>query len=109
MTGTVAFTSGEEVSKKFRLFLKVREIKGIQKILDEVQMLPFEERERWIDEYGEMINEAIDEFVDDSGITIENIFSDDEALALSQELIFTLKETISTVEGIMYEDAQLES
>ena len=56
-----------------------------------------------------MINEAIDEFVDDSGITIENIFSDDEALALSQELIFTLKETISTVEGIMYEDAQLES
>ena len=52
MTGTVAFTSGDEVSKKFRLFLKVREIKGIQKILEEVQMLPSLQREEWIEEYG---------------------------------------------------------
>lgn len=109
MTGAVAFASGTEVSKKFQLYLKVREIKGIRKVLQEVEQLPFPERESWIEEYGDMINSAIDAFVDDSSITFENIFGDDETLTLSQELVTTLKDTIETVEGMLYPDSQLES
>lgn len=109
MTGTVAFASGTDVSKKFKLFLKVREIKGIRKILQEVEQLPFQERESWIEEYGDMINSAIDDFVDDSTISFDNIFGDDETLNLSQELVTTLKDTIETVEGMLYPDSQLES
>lgn len=109
MTGTVTVASTNEVSSKFKLYLKVREIKGIQEVLSQVQMLSIEERESWVEEYGDMINDAIDAFVDDSGMTIEHVFADDEALALSQELVETLKDTILTVEGIMYQDSQLES
>jgi len=109
MTATMDFSSTEEISKKFKLFLKVREIKGIQKILQEVTLLSSGEREEWIGTYGEMINNAIDTFVDDSNIGIENIFADDESLELSQELIMTLKDTILTVESILYNESQLES
>lgn len=109
MTGSVAFASGKEVSKKFRLFLKVREIKGIRQVLYDIEKMPLGAREEWIEEYGDMINAALDDFVDDSSFTFENIFSDDETLALSQELVLTLKETIQTVEGMLYPDSVLES
>ena len=109
MTGIVSFASGHEVSSKFKLFLKVREIKGIQKILTEVEQLNLSKREEWIKEYGDLINNAIDAFVDDSGMMMEHVFADDEALALSQELVTTLKDTIETVEGILYNDSFLES
>lgn len=109
MTGTVAFASKKEVSKKFKLYLKVREIKGIQKILNDIEQLPLGDREEWIEEYGDMINTALDEFVDDSSFSFENIFTDDETLALSQELVVTLRDTIQTVEGMLYPDTLLES
>lgn len=109
MYGTGTFASQHEVSNKFRLYLKVREIKGIQKVLAEVEQLSLEAREAWIEEYGDLINDAIDAFVEDSGLSFDNVFSDDEALALSQELIVTLKDAIQTVEGIMYQEVQLES
>lgn len=109
MIGTVAFASGLEVSKKFKLYLKLREIKGIQRVLTEVTQLSSEEQDKWVEEYGEMVNTAIDSFVDDSSMTFESIFTDDEMLELSQELIITLKETIEAVEGMLYPDSQLES
>ncbi|NCN50934.1 MAG: hypothetical protein GW762_00615 [Candidatus Pacebacteria bacterium] len=109
MTGTVAFASGAEVSKKFKLYLKVREIKGIKKVISEIEQLPLGDREEWIEEYGDMINTALDNFVDDSSFSFENIFNDDETLALSQELVSTLKDTIQSVEGMLYPDSLLES
>ncbi len=109
MTGTALFVSGHEVSQKTKLFLKVREIKGIKQVLSQVEMMSAVEREEWIEEYGDMINDAIDRFVSDSQFSLENIFTDDEVLYLSQELVTTLKETIQTVEGMLYTQAQLES
>ncbi|MCA9368939.1 MAG: hypothetical protein H6773_02425 [Pseudomonadales bacterium] len=109
MTGTVSFVSGHEVSKKTQLFLKVREIKEIRRILSNVEAMSQLDQDQWVEEYGEMINDAIDSFIDDSQFSLEHAFADDEILALSQELLLTLKETIETVEGIMYAQSQLES
>ncbi len=109
MTDVAGFVPEHTLSSKFKLYLKVREIKQIYKIVQEIKSLSPSQREKWVEEYGDYIHDAIDTYVEDSDSTLgEGVLFDDELMAMSQELVRTLRDTITTVEDMLYEEASLE-
>lgn len=97
------------VSAKFNLFLKAHELKEVSKILEQVLLLPQDERTAWVEENGEMLSEAIDIFVQDSNLTLEEVTMDTETLELSKELVLSLRDTMNIIQGILFERQKLAS
>lgn len=102
--------SGEKLSSlKFILYLKNKEISAVNKMLEKVLQLPLNEQQNWADENGEMLNQALDIFVEDSNTLLDKITLDDEILELSQKLIFALRDALHSAEALLGSQAQLDS
>ncbi len=87
-------------STKFSLFLKTRELQQIATSLKSILLKPQKDRAAWLEEYGEIINEAFDSYVDESNFILDSVSFDEESLALSQELVMTLRDALTMIEGI---------
>lgn len=98
-----------ESSHKFKLFLKNREIQQIKHLLGHVVHMNSQERTRWIEQYGEMVNQAFDALVDDSNLVLDDLPLDDEVLQLSHELVTSLRDALHMMEGILEDKPQLVS
>lgn len=96
-------------SIKFSLFLKTHELREIAKILENVLLLPEKQRKAWAKEHGEFINHALDMFVQESNETLSELTFDEETLALSKELIVSLRDTVDMIHGILFESRKLTS
>jgi hypothetical protein len=96
-------------SVKFSLYLKTHELKEISKLLENVLLLPEKKRKAWAKEHGEIINRAIDTFVQESNTTLSELTFDEETLALSKELIISLRDTVDMIHGILFESRKLTS
>lgn len=96
-------------ANKFNLYLKNHEIQQINQVLQEVLLLPQDEREDWISKNGEIVQSAFDTFIDDSNVVLENLSMDEEVIDLSQELIVSLRDTIEIVDSILSEKDFLDS
>lgn len=96
-------------SAKFNLFLKAHELKEVSKILEQVLLLPQDQRNAWVEENGEMLSEAIDIFVQDSNLTLEEVTMDSETLELSKELVLSLRDTMNIIQGILFDRQKLAS
>ena len=96
-------------SVKFTLYLKTHELREISKVLENVILLPEKERKAWAKEHGEIINKAMDSFVQESNATLSELTFDDETLALSKELIISLRDTVDMIHGILFEGRKLSS
>ena len=93
----------------FDLFLKTHEIRGIAKVLKNVQLMPQKQRLSWLDENGEILQEAFDSFIDESNMVLDGTTLDDESLELTHELVVSLKDAMIIVETIMTESQSLHS
>lgn len=96
-------------SLKFNLYLKTHELKEVSKILESVALLPEKERKAWAEEHGEMLNRALDSFVQASNETLSDLTMDEETLQLSKELILSLRDTVDMAHGILFERTKLTS
>jgi hypothetical protein len=104
------FTSKATTSSaKFNLYLKARELKEISSILEGVIALPQPERDDWVKENGELLSEAIDLFVQDSNLALEEVAMDNESLELSKELVVSLRDTMNIIQGILFDQHKLAS
>lgn len=96
-------------SLKFALYLKNREVDEINRVLDQALLLPKDKQEIWKQEYGEIINQALDLFVDDSNSILKKLSLDDEILELSHKLVISLQDAVRSAEAIFGSDDQLDS
>lgn len=96
-------------SAKFKLFLRTREIQQITQALHQVLRLPKEQRDTWVAENGEFLAEEFESFIDSSSMTFEGLVLDDETLELSRDLVLSLREALSTVQGMLHSSEELES
>ncbi len=98
-----------ESSTKFKLFLKNREIQQIKLLLSHVLHLSGQERSEWIQTYGDFVNQAFDALVDDSNVVLDELPMEDDVLALSHELVTSLRDALQLMEGILGDQQQLVS
>lgn len=96
-------------SAKFNLYLKAHELKEVSKVLEQVLLFPQDQRNAWVEENGEMLSEAIDIFVQDSNLTLEEVTMDTETLELSKELVLSLRDTMDIIQGILFDRQKLSS
>lgn len=96
---------------KFSLYLKTREIKEIGKALEHIMLMPKDLRDQWVEEHGEFMNDAFNDFIDSSSATFDadDTQFDDEMMELSQDLVFSLQETFNNVHKILSENHKLKS
>lgn len=102
-------TKASTGSSKFDLFLKTHELKELGSVLERVMLLPKEQRSAWVEENGELIREAIEVFVRDSSLTLEEVTMDTETMELSKELVVSLRDTMNIVQGILFDHPQVVS
>lgn len=98
----------DKQSLKFNLFLKNKEIAALRDMLEEVTKLSLNEQSAWVDDYGQVIENALDRFVEDSNSVFENLIFDDEILELSQEFVVTLREAIRLMDSIFSQTEMLD-
>ncbi|NCN06300.1 MAG: hypothetical protein GW946_00465 [Candidatus Pacebacteria bacterium] len=89
---------------QFDLFIKLREIKQAAAVLEQIGSLPTKQREAWAKEYGEMVHDAFEGFIDDSNSVLRDVSFDPSTMKLSQDLILSLRDTLATVQHIVAVD-----
>jgi hypothetical protein len=94
-------------SAKFQLFLKVREIKQLARVLQELQLRQKQERRTWIKENQALITELVDDFTDDSLAQLQGVATDTESVKLSMDLVATLRRTLLMVDTLLIESDQV--
>lgn len=90
---------------KFGLYVKTREMKQLEQSLKHILLLPKSEREVWLEDHEELVNELLESFVSDSTLALDGLQLDPEAMKLSVEFVTTLRDVMNTLRGIL-EDAQ---
>ena len=88
---------------KFQLFVKVREIKQLAKILQEVKLKNTSERQVWLEENESIIADMVDTFTDDSLSQLQGITADQETVKLSVDLVTGLRHSLLLLDSLMLE------
>ena len=96
-------------SQRFVLYLKVREITQVNKVIRKALRLPIHEQKRWADENGMILDTALNAFIDDTNILLEKISLDDEILDLSEKLVVGLRDAVHNVDKLLGPQEELES
>lgn len=102
-------SKGSTGSTKFDLYLKSRELKELSRVLEQVLLLPQEQRFEWVEENGELVSEAVDGFIQDSSSALDGISLDPETMELSKELVLSLRDTMDIIQGILFDRPKLTS
>ncbi len=90
---------------KFGLFVKTHKMKQLETSLKHIVLLPKEERDSWLHEHEDLMNELLENFVQDSTLALDGLQLDSEATELSIEFVTTLRDVMNTLRGIL-EDAK---
>lgn len=94
---------------KFNLFVKTHEIKQLDTSLRHVLLLPAKDRQIWLDEHEEFVNNLLDGFVNDSTLALDGLQLDTEALQLSIDFVTSLRDVMNTLRGILNDAHSLSS
>ncbi len=86
---------------KFDLFLKTREVKQISHSLQKVLTMRRDQRVAWINENGEMINQLLDNFLEDSALILDGAQLDLEGQNLSVEFMKNLREALNIISNLL--------
>lgn len=86
--------AGDSESQKFSLYVKIREIKQINGVLKQMSLMSDQEKNAWLEENGDIIQDSFDEMIDDSNSLFENLAMDDETLELSEKVVTSIRDTI---------------
>lgn len=90
---------------KFGLFIKTREMDQLEQSLKHILLLPKAERDAWVLDHEEMMNDLIDSYMRNSALALDGLQLDSEATALSIEFVTKLRDVMNTLRGIL-DDAQ---
>ncbi|GIK84346.1 MAG: hypothetical protein BroJett025_09680 [Patescibacteria group bacterium] len=96
-------------SQRFVLYLKVREITAVNKALQGALKLPLNEQKRWAEENGQILDTALNAFIDDTNVILEKISLDDEILDLSEKLVVGLRKAVQNIDKLLGPQEELES
>lgn len=109
MARKATFSTGSSTrnAAKFSLYLKLREIKAIGTSLQHVMLLPPNEREAWVEQHGEFMSEAFNEYLDDSTDSLNDLSFDEEMIEMSEDLVVSLQDTFNIVQGILNQRPKL--
>lgn len=105
----IPHTAREIPSQKFLLYLKVKEIKALNKALETVMGQPLLQQREWAESYGSIFDEALNSFIEDSNIILEKVSMEDEVLSLSEELVQHLKNAVQHIDYLLSPQDELES
>ena len=89
---------------QFDLYIKLREIKQAAAVLEQIGSLPTKERAVWAAQYGDMVHQAFEHFIDDSNSVLRDVSFDSSTMELSQDLIISLRDTLVAVQHIVAAD-----
>lgn len=92
-------------SVKFGLYVKTHEMRQLESSLKQILLLPKNQREEWLNDHEEYVNELLDGFVSDSTVALDGLQLDQEAMQLSVEFVTSLRDVMNTLRGIL-EDAK---
>lgn len=96
-------------SQKFVLYLKVKEITAVNDALEVALKMPVDQQKKWAEEYGVILDEALNTFIDDTNIILEKISLDDELLELSEKLVVGLRSAVQHIDTLLSTGEELES
>lgn len=88
-------------TKKFQLFVKLREIKALATLLQEVRLKTTAERKAWLQDNEPLIADLVNEFTDDSLSRLQGIGTDRETVSLSVDLVTSLRQTLLLLDSLM--------
>ena len=71
--------------------------------------LEHHERRQWVEENGDFLTKAFDQFISETSQTLEGMSMDDETMALSKELVTTLRDTSELLDGLVATTQRLRS
>lgn len=94
---------------KFDLVMRTRELHELEKVLQSVQAMKGKDRAAWVKANGEVFSQAYELFLADTSQTLEGLSMDDEILALSQELVASLRDTSELLDGLVSTRHRLQS
>lgn len=86
---------------KFDLAMRTRELRELEAILRNAHDLEPQAKQAWIQENGELLSDAFDQFLAETNPTLENLAFDTEVLDLSKELVSTLRDTSELLDGLV--------
>lgn len=96
-------------SQKFQLYLKARQMNQARKVLDNVKKMESKQRQQWLKENSELLEEAFEGFINESNQVLAQVGLDDESLKLSQDIVRGIKESMSLMGDVVYKQQELES
>jgi hypothetical protein len=88
-------------TKRFQLFVKVREIKELASLLQEVRLKSTAERQAWLEDNEPIIADLVNEFTDESLSRLQGIGTDRETVNLSVDLVTSLRQTLLLLDSLM--------
>lgn len=88
-------------TKKFQLFVKLREIKELTTLLQEVGLRSTAERQAWLLDNEPIIADMVNEFTDESLSKLQGIGTDRETVNLSVDLVTSLRQTLLLLDSLM--------
>lgn len=92
--------NGSAASLKFDLSLKTREAEQVAGFIKELQALPATERQAWLDSNGQTVDQALQMFADKATATLDGMQLDGETMTMTMELVKSLREVVSTLQGL---------
>lgn len=96
-------STNSPASSKFQLFVKVREIQQLAKILQEVKLKNTLERQNWLHENELIIAKMVDVFTDDSLAQLQGLTTDQETVKLSVTLVTELRQSLLLLDSLFLE------
>jgi hypothetical protein len=90
---------------KFSLYVKTHEIKQLDSSLRHVLLMPVKDRQAWLEEHENFVNDLLEGFSNDSTMALDGLQLDPEALQLSIDFVTSLRDVMNTLRGIL-DDAQ---
>lgn len=87
---------------KFNLYLKTHEMRELARVLQKIAKLPKKERLAWAREHAEIVQSAVDFFVEESNATLSELSLDAEVMELSKELVVSLRDAVDMAQGILH-------
>lgn len=111
MTDTIPniFTRQTTGDIKFDLVLRTRELQQLETLLKEIYTYSSGERRAWVQENGEFLSFAFEQFISEASRALQDFSLDNETLNLSKELVMTLRETGELLDGLVVKGQRLRS
>lgn len=94
---------------KFDVMIRTHELRQLENVLKGVHAMNGKERSAWVHENGSIFSQAFDRLLSDTSQTLDGLSMDNELLALSQELVSTLRDTSELLDGLVNNTPRLNS